>query len=293
VIITRRDGVLTLIDQNEHGRFAGELVDAWGNDAFAPVEPLDAVRAAAARHDEGWAQPDAEPLFNADAARPMHFIEIALEDHIPLYRRGVHAIAADDPYAGLLVGMHWSGLYQSRWGMQDGSAGLNAKHGPATPLQDGVVDEEEQRWIEAKRALWRDHGSRKDFESGLWHNFELLQAWDLLSLYASLSDLRSESAGGEARDVTAVLTDLEPAAGARLIRSVPTAVGGERVDIELRVVEPGLIAVDPYPFSAARLEGSLRARRIDDRRYADAADAAAAIAEAEDVTIAFALVAAA
>lgn len=292
MIITRRDGALTLIDQNEHGRFAGELVSAWGNDAFAPVGPVDAVREATARHDEGWALPDTEPMFNADAARPMHFIEIALEDHIPLYRRGVHAIAAENPYAGLLVGMHWSGLYQSRWGMQDGSAGLRAQRGPATPLQDGVVDEEERRWIDVKRGLWRDHGSRKDFESGLWHNFELLQAWDLLSLYTSLSDLESESAGGEARDVTAVLTDLEPAAGARLIRSVPTSLGGERVDIELRVVEPGVIAVDPYPFSVARLEGSLRARRIEDRRYADASDAAAAVAEADEVTTTFALVAA-
>ena len=118
MIITARNGSLFMVDQNEHGRLAGELCERWGNDDFAVPHPERGTRLAASMHDDGWRASDDAVRFNAKAGRPMHFLEIDLPDHVDLYRRGVeHALAAD-PYAGLLVSMHWTGLYRSRWGVQ-------------------------------------------------------------------------------------------------------------------------------------------------------------------------------
>ena len=76
MIVTRRDGALQLVDQDEHGRVAGALAAAWGNATFDSPTPLTAVQAAAARHDEGWRARDARVLYNELERRPLHFLEI-------------------------------------------------------------------------------------------------------------------------------------------------------------------------------------------------------------------------
>ncbi len=38
-----------------------------------------------------------------------------------LENEGVDRVFGVDPYAGLLVSMHWTGLYRARWGMQSGN----------------------------------------------------------------------------------------------------------------------------------------------------------------------------
>ena len=47
MIITARNGSLFMVDQNEHGRLAGELCEHWGNDAFAVPHPERWTRIAA------------------------------------------------------------------------------------------------------------------------------------------------------------------------------------------------------------------------------------------------------
>jgi hypothetical protein len=281
MIITRHDGTLLMVEQNEHGRLAGDLAARWGGGEFAAPTPLEGAVEAARRHDEAWVEPDGQPLFNAQARRPHNFTETAIEDHIPLYERGVRAIQESSPYAGLLASMHWTGLYRERWGMQAGNT-LRSRNGNSA--HDEVVTGEELRWIEAKRDVWPEHGTRAEFEANLWHNYELLQAWDLLSLYISLSDLQTPAGDGEPADVSAVLTEMAPASGPRIIRAVPTRPVGLRRDITLRVTEPGVVTVDPFPFAGA-VDCHLDALRIPDREYEDAADAAGAILEAEPASI--------
>jgi len=110
MLISRRNGDLYLVEQLEHARLCGDLVGRWGNDGFAVPEPLESVRLGAAMHDEGWREADQEPLFNAEAGRPLHFLEIEMREHVPLYGRGVDRAFATDPYAGRMVSMHWTGL---------------------------------------------------------------------------------------------------------------------------------------------------------------------------------------
>jgi hypothetical protein len=282
MIITRHDDTLLMVEQHEHGRLAGEMAAHWGGGDFAPPEPRGLMVEAARRHDEAWIEPDATPLFNAEKARPQNFTETAVEEHMPLYERGVRAVQDSNPYAGLLVSMHWTGLYRERWGMQSGNT-LQLRNAEESP-QNAVITGEELRWIEAKRDLWFEHGTRAEFEANLWHNYELLQVLDLFSLYVSLSDLRTPSGGGEPADVSAVLAEMRPASGPRIIRAVPTRPVGQRRDITLRVAEPGVVTVDPFPFDGP-LSCRLAAHRIADRTYDDVHDARGALDDAEQATI--------
>lgn len=277
MLISRREGELYLVEQVEHARLAGEMVSHWGNDRFAAPEPRAGARAAAAMHDDGWREADDEPLYNAQERRPLHFLEIEMKDHIPLYARGVERTFATDPYAGLLVSMHWTGLYRSRWGMQGGRVQFADE-----AMQDESVESEERRWIEVKRGLLTE-ARRSDFEAGLWHNYDLLQAWDLLSLYVCLID--HAPADVAPRQVHETLRSIDQEPGPRTLKAVPVSVGGERVELRLQAQEPGVVAVEPYPFDQDQIEWTVSARRIPDRPLDTPQEAAEAVHGAERTSI--------
>jgi hypothetical protein len=283
MLITRRDGRLLLIDQNEHGRLAGEFARRWGNETFAPPARRDAVALAAAWHDEGWREPDEAPLFNEEEARPLYFLEIERDDHVALYGRGVDRVFERDPYAGLLVSMHWTGLYRGRWGMQSTQVAY-AGETALDQLQNEAIEAQERRWIEAKRELLPSV-RRSEFEADLWHNYDLIQSWDVLSLFVSMADLRPAPAGSEAMPLVDALYSIDQVPGPRIVESVPLRMGGERADLLLTAVEDGVVVVDPYPFDTDEVEFRLVGRAIADRRYADAQDARAALESADEVTV--------
>jgi len=282
MIITARNGSLFLVDQNEHGRVAGELCERWGNDAFAVPHPFEGARIAAAMHDDGWRTPDDEVRFNPQAGRPLHFLEIDLAEHVEFYREGVERVLAIDPYAGLLASMHWTGLYQSRWGVQDGAIFASQETALAKLLRE-VVDGEERRWIELKHSLGA--GTRRsDFEVELWHNYETLQAHDVLSLYACTAVLRPED--GPELPVTSTVASIEQSPGVRTIDGVPTRPGRERVELRLTVLAADVVTVDPFPFAGDAVRVAATARVIPNRRYESAAQVADALAAGERATIA-------
>lgn len=278
MLISRRNGELFLVDQIEHARLSGDLVARWGNERFAAPVRRESARLAAAMHDEGWREADEEPLFNAAEGRPLHFLEIDTDAHVPLYGRGVDRVFARDPYAGLLVSMHWTGLYRSRWGLQAARVAFAGKE-----VQDEAVAREELRWIAVKQELASDM-RRSDLELGLWHNYDLLQAWDLLSLYVCVLDY-TPAPRVEAVPVQSTLKGLVQTPGDRTVEAVPTTIGGERVDLTLSAVEPGVVRVDPWPFDADELTCEVAAKVVADRRYDDAADAKAALDDARVATI--------
>jgi hypothetical protein len=282
MLISRRNDTLVLIEQNEHGRAAGDLAGHWGNDTFAAPERPASARVAAAMHDDGWREADDTPLMNEAEGRPLHFLEIDMAEHVPLYGRGVDRVFEVDPYAGLLVSMHWTGLYRSRWGMQSGSVGFGGGASTLERLQTEAVDAEEQRWIEVKRGLMRD-ARRSDLEAGLWHSYDLLQAWDLLSLYVSLMDIRPSD--GPVVPLASTLKGLDQVPGAKLIESVPLRIAGARSDLVLTPVADGVVTVDPYPFDVDSIDVSVTGKAIPDRRYASQEDARETLGNADEVTL--------
>jgi hypothetical protein len=285
MLVSRRDGYLLLVDQNEHGRLAGEIAARWGNDRFAPPARRDSALIAAAMHDEGWREADATPLFNFEEHRPLHFLEIDMSEHVPLYRRGVERVLERDAYAGLLVSMHWTGLYRGRWGLQSGGVFRTRAASAATRLQDEAVEEQERRWTEIKRELIFDE-PRSDFEAALWNNYDLLQAFDLLSLYLCTANL-APAAGARPERVTAVLGAIDQQPGPRLISSVPVRQGGARADLLLEPTAEGAVIADPFPFEQDPVDFALSGKAIPDERYESADAVSDALKRAETSALVF------
>lgn len=271
MIINRLANELELIDQVEHGRVAGVLAEAWGNPEFTAPTPVPAVSLAAARHDEGWRSVDGALLFDEIAKRPMHFLDIDVERHIKLYRNGVERVSMLDAYAGLLVGMHWSGIYRSRWQRPGGVSRL-ARTSADRDLQEAVVREEEERWISVRQQVWTEDEPRALFETRLWHHFELLQLWDLLSLF--LCVVPDEPAPPQpVVPWGPQLSGIDHRSETVKLPTVGRYPGGPRVDVVARVAAPGLVELDPFPL-AGPLEVEVAVKvlphGIDDRASAQA-----------------------
>ena len=246
MIVSRHDGALRLVHQNEHGRLAGVLAGAWGNDEVEAPRPGPSVVTAAARHDEGWRSRDTRVLYDEFAKRPLHFLDVEAGEHIRLYRQGVTRVSAADVYAGLLVGMHWTGLYRSRWSAPGG--GSRVGQGPeARAAQDRVVRSEQRRWADAVELAWTEQEPRAAFETRIWHNYELLQLWDLLSLFLSVTP--SQPGRGSAVPWGPQLRDLDQAATPVGLPAVGTWPGGPRFAPIACVTAPGLMTLDPFPFT--------------------------------------------
>ncbi|MBQ0906061.1 DUF3891 family protein [Micromonospora sp. U21] len=266
MIVTRRDGALHLVEQVEHGRVAGELAAVWGNDRFETPTPGSPVRTAASRHDEGWRAWDARVLFHELERRPLHFLEIDATEHVRLYRQGIERVALGDVYAGVLVGMHWTGLYRGRWSAPDARGRLNLGiEGRAA--RDAAVDAEERRWVTAKRLAWVAAEPRAAFETRLWHNYELLQLWDLLSLYLCVMPPQPAAEPGPARPWGPQLAALEHSAEDVLLPPVRTHPFGSVERITVGVRRPGVLWLDPYPFTRPGVTVDVLSAVVPDRTY--------------------------
>lgn len=264
MIVTRRAGALQLVEQVEHGRVAGELAAGWGNADWATPTPGPAVGLAAARHDEGWRAWDGALLYDELERRPQHFLEIDVQDHVRLYRAGVQTVSLLDVYAGLLVGMHWTGLYRGRWSRPGAGTRLTGGAG-AGELLDEVVEEEERRWIEARRRSWLGRETRSTFESRLWHNYDLLQVWDLLSLYLCVQPAEpSDDDGYPPVRWGPQLTGLVHGPERVVLPPVATAPGGAVHEITVSVAEAGVVVLQPFPFWGP-FEVEVTSRHVPDR----------------------------
>ncbi len=98
-----------LVPQPEHARMSGELAARWRE------RPVDAaVALAIGHHDDGWIDWERAPRAGGDTGRPLHFPELPVEDHLAIWRRGPALVAARDPYSGILVSHHGSGLTEMK-----------------------------------------------------------------------------------------------------------------------------------------------------------------------------------
>src|SRR6202451_2799457 len=105
-----------LVTHPDHARLAGAFAERWGNDLFPLPEPREHVLRGIARHDDGWAARDAAPQITRQGkpsafstelvGKYSGFEEIDLPDYLAVRDRAVREIAAEDPYAAILISMH-------------------------------------------------------------------------------------------------------------------------------------------------------------------------------------------
>ncbi len=239
IVRKEADGTTLLIAQTDHSRLVGQLAAHWGNTQFATPRPYESVARAAAFHDFGWLRYETAPYFDPATGETPHFFRApGGERQLEAYRWCRDELLADDPYAGLLVGMHRTGLWRGRYG---------ALTHPPHPVPQRLSPEIEE-FID--RAETRQAIECATFgATQVWTNYQLLQVWDQLGLYFTCQEPYPQH--------------IEP---------VPTVYGAENfvgLRITMNPVSARQVAFAPYPFDIRPLSIQFTRRRLPAQRFAD------------------------
>jgi len=233
------NGSLVMITQNDHAKLSGLFAAHWGNEQFEKPRPQGSTARAAQYHDAGWLRYEAKPHFNADTGKTPNFREVP-NDQLQLesFQWALDWATAIDPYAGLLISKHRTGLWQSRYDVIK-----QPSFPPRGKLSEGI-----EAFIARNEAMQKRLASGVD-EEELAINYHLLQVWDLLSLYVCTQERLKEEC-------------IEP---------VPTSyAGGEGVSMRLRPMWPTRISMEPFPFDQSPFEATLVHRRLPKSQFSDA-----------------------
>jgi hypothetical protein len=249
MILQERGDQLLVIRQTDHAILSGFLAREWGNEVFKRPEPIESFCLAAGEHDNGWREWELEPVIDPKTRSPYSFMSIPTEEHIALYQRGIERVVKADRYAGLLVSMHCTGLYDRARATLPGFSAKYVKSNESHLVSDFLQRLKLQQ-LRLKVDV-RVSPATKSFaeEKALEMNARLLEALDRLSLYFCLNSL------GEAT-----------------IDGVPMNDEGADVDWELRPDGENSVSLTPYPFRRSPLAVSILARRVPKRLYGDDLD---------------------
>lgn len=225
MIVREEPEALVLVRQADHALLSGWLAAAWGAPPWSRPSPPEGAVLGARLHDLAWTPFDESLPCRADG-RPYAFHEVSRTVSTRLYRRGIDAVEAIDPYAGLLVSLHYSGFYVSHWGWRHW-APPGRLEGEEQAAVQGFVSHE----LERQRRLRDQQGLDRRAEELLRCNYLWLQLWDRISL-----DVCRYGFAGWSTDYPEV--PLSPDPDADLVR----------LHVEL---EPGGICrLEPYPLLA-------------------------------------------
>lgn len=234
------DGSLILIGQTDHAKLSGQCAAHWGNAAFARPQPYEAVVRAAMFHDSGWYDYEASPSVAPETGRPLNFMQVVWgKPQRRAFEWAIDWMTRIDPYSGLLVSAHRTGLQRGRYNKMTSPKIFNTANLPED--NEDFLARNEAAQAEALRNYDSDQ---------FWINYQLMQAFDFISLFLCNKD--------EVDDY------IEPVPTSYDCRSAPARV-------TLKTVGPNRIAVDPYPFDIDPLPAQLVRRRLDHNTFADTA----------------------
>jgi hypothetical protein len=241
-----------LVTHPDHARLAGAFAERWGNDLFLPPEPREYVMRGIARHDDGWVARDAEPQITKQGkpsafstelvGKYSAFEEIDLADYLAVRDRAVRLIAAEDPYAAILISMHTYSLLNDH-------ADRTTIAPAQLPLLDQFLEDQNalqdslRKQITANSKLQPEHKC----EDAILDHFHLLQANDNLSL----------------------LTCVDFKQPAHLLHALPTR-DGRRIPVEVRSVGIRRFILKPYPFAERTLTFQFPARHANGKQFSAA-----------------------
>jgi len=260
-----------LVTHPDHARLAGAFAERWGNDRFLPPEPRVNVLRGIARHDDGWIARDSSPQITRQGkpsafsvelvGKYSGFEEIDLADYLAVRDSAVREIAAQDPYAALLISMHTYNLLHER---SDRSTIAHAQ----LPLLDQFLERQKkfQALLLAQIASDPSFTPDQTSERAIFDHFRLLQASDYLSL----------------------LTCVDFRQPAHLLHPLPLRDGGH-IPVQVRVIAPRHFVLDPYPFAEPSFAFRFPARHIKGKIFSSSAELQhafdAAAVEALSVTV--------
>ena len=252
------DGSLILIAQTDHAKLSGQCAAHWGNGKFARPHPYDAVVRAAMFHDSGWYDYEASPTIAPDTGRPLNFLQVAWgKPQRRAFEWAIEWMTRIDPYSGLLIGKHRTGLQRGRYNKVAHPKFFNTQNLPEDN-EDFLARNEEAQAVQL----------RNYDESEFWTNYQLLQAFDLISLFLCNKDIVND-----------------------YIEPVPTSYDGQSppAKLALKTIEGYRIEVEPFPFDVDPLGVQLIRRRLDRNTFPDPAAFRAAYFQATPEAVDFVL----
>jgi hypothetical protein len=264
MIVQEQGDELILIRQTDHAVLSGFFAREWGNELFRRPEPFESVRLAAAEHDNGWREWELQPQIDPRTRLPYSFMSLPTEEHIALYQTGIERLVKIDRYAGMLVSLHASQLYDRA---RATIPGYSAKYIKAseTEMVNAFLQGLKLQQLRLKVDL-RGEPTTKDFaqEKLLETNSRRLETLDRLSLYFCMNT---------PQEVT--------------MEAIPVDDQGSEVDLELRPQGGDAVSLAPYPFRKAPLTVSILARRVPKRVYTGSLDFQKTLARAPYTAINF------
>ena len=235
------DGTIVMITQNDHAQLSGLFAAHWGNGQFEKPRPYGSLVRAAMFHDRGWIRYETSPQLNPETGKTPNYREVPSDRaQLEAFEWAGDWLSAIDAYAGLMIAKHRTGLWQGRYGV--------IKHPPA--IQRGTLPPEIQAFIARSEAKQKAAAAKLDADE-LAVNYNLLQVWDMLSLYICSNEVLKPDR-------------IEPA---------PSAYAGrDGVGLSLAPVEKQTIAIDPYPFDQPSLTTNVIFRRLSQTKFRDSAE---------------------
>lgn len=241
IVREQPDGSMTLISQPDHAKLSGQFAAHWGNEQFQPPRPYESVVRAAAFHDSGWYRYETSPTLDEATGKTPPFMRVPWDSvQRAAFQWAIDWLTDIDPYSGLLVSRHRTGLQRGRYGAISHPAIYNSQNMPHDNMD--FIIENEQRQEEQLRAF-----DRHEFQT----NYELLQAWDLLSLNLCNKDVHDD-----------------------YIDPVPMSYNeaGESVQLKLMTIKGSEISIDPYPFDIRPFRVQIVARRLLKSKFGSEAE---------------------
>jgi hypothetical protein len=240
IVRNQSDGSVVMITQNDHAKLAGLFAAHWGNRQFERPRPYTSMMRAAQYHDGGWLRYETNPYLDTATGKSPSFQQVPTDTaQLAAYQWAIDMLTDVDNYTGLLVSKHRTGLWQARYG-----AITQPPPGPPRKLSSEIED-----------FITRNEARQHVITAGLDRhevavNYNLLQVWDLLSLYICSNEIHKDHV-------------IEPA-------STAYSASGDGVALKLTPTSPATIAIDPFPFDAAPLEAAIVYRQLPQSALHDA-----------------------
>jgi hypothetical protein len=234
-------GSITMITQNDHAQLSGLFAAHWGNGLFEKPHPYGSLVRAAMFHDRGWIRYETSPQLNSETGRTPNYRDVPTDRaQLEAFEWAGDWLSAIDPYAGLMIAKHRTGLWQGRYGV--------IRHPPA--IQRGKLPPEIEAFIARSEAKQKRVAEPLD-AAELAVNYKLLQVWDMISLYICSTEV------------------LKPGR----VEPVPVSYSGDGgVAMALVPLEKQTIALDPYPFDEPSLTTNVIFRRLSQTKFKDSAE---------------------
>ncbi|MEA2980849.1 MAG: hypothetical protein QOF09_2672 [Alphaproteobacteria bacterium] len=235
------DGSIVMITQNDHAQLSGLFAAHWGNASFETPRPHASLVKAAMFHDRGWIRYETSPHINPETGKTPNYREVPNDPgQLEAFAWAGEWLSKIDAYAGLMISKHRTGLWQGRYGV--------ISYPPA--IQRGTLPPPIQSFIANSEAQQKDAAAALD-QGELSVNYNLLQVWDMISLYLCSTEHLKEDR-------------IEP---------VPVSYSGKPgVAMRLTPLEAHTVALDPYPFDQPSLTTNVIFRRLTQNKFRDSAE---------------------